>query len=350
MVGGGGAGLVMVLVVIEFLEQGLSTMSKAAMSRGMSNFVFVAYSNALAIFFLFSASILFYRKRRLPRLTISIALRIFLLGLIATCLQLLMYVGIGYSSPTLASVMTDLAPAFTFILALVSRMEKIDLRVQSSMAKFMGTIVCITGALTVTLYKGLPLTNVSPSMHQELLLQPHSSWIIGGFLLACAAFLLSVLLVVQTWIVRDYPAELMLTLLACVIVTIQSTIVALIVEKDVNAWMLKPDVELLTIVYAAFFVVAIRSVTYTWVCKTKGPLYISMFKPLGMIIASAMGVSLLGDTLYLGSVIGGVIIAIGFYAVIWGKAQEEKAVQESGSFSFESSSPKVPLLSKHVEA
>lgn len=58
---GGGAGLVMVLVVIEFLEQGLSTMSKAAMSRGMSNFVFVAYSNALAIFFLFAASILFYR-------------------------------------------------------------------------------------------------------------------------------------------------------------------------------------------------------------------------------------------------------------------------------------------------
>lgn len=46
--------------------------------------------------------------------------------------------------------------------------------------------------------------------------------------------------------------------------------------------------------------VAIRSVTHTWVCKTKGPLYISMFKPLGMIIASAMGVSLLGDTLYLG--------------------------------------------------
>jgi len=54
----------------------------------------------------------------------------------------------------------------------------------------------------------------------------------------------------QTWIVKDYPAELMLTLLACVVVTIQSTIVALIVEKDVNAWKLKPDIELMTIVYS----------------------------------------------------------------------------------------------------
>ncbi|KAI3412309.1 WAT1-related protein, partial [Psidium guajava] len=260
------------------------------------------------------------------------------------------FVGIGYSSPTLASVMTDLSPAFTFILALISRMEKIGLRVRSSMAKIMGTIVCITGALIITLYRGLPLTTGSPSMPQVLLLQLHSSWIIGGFLLAWAAFLLSVLLIVQTWIVRDYPAELMLTLLTCVIVTIQSTMVALIVEKDVNAWILKPDVELMTIVYAAFFVVAIRSVTHAWVCKTKGPVYLSMFKPLGMIIASAMGVSLLGDTLYLGSVIGGVIIAIGFYAVIWGKAEEEKAVRESRIFSFESSSPKVPLLNEHVEA
>lgn len=76
-------------------------------------------------------------------------------------------------------------------------MEKIDLRVQSSMVKFTGTIVCITGALTVTLYKGLPLTNGSPSMPLELLLQPQSRWILGGFLLACGAFLLSVLLVVQ---------------------------------------------------------------------------------------------------------------------------------------------------------
>ncbi|XP_018720251.2 WAT1-related protein At5g40230 [Eucalyptus grandis] len=347
---GGGSGVVVVLVVIEFLEQGLSTMSKAAMSRGMSNFIFVAYSNALAIFFLCSASLLYYRKRRLPKLTISIALRIFLLSLIATCLQLLMFVGIGYSSPTLASVMTDLTPAFTFILALISRMEKIDLRVQSSMAKLVGTIVCIAGALTVTLYKGLPLTNGSPSMPQELPLQLQSSWIFGGFLLACAAFLVSLLLVVQTWIVKDYPAELMLTLLACVVVTIQSTIVALIVEKDVNAWKLKPDIELMTIVYSAFFVVSIRSVTHTWVCKTKGPLYLSMIKPLGMIIASVMGVSLLGDTLYLGSVIGGIIIAFGFYAVVWGKAQEEKVVEESGSISCESSSPKVPLLNKHMEA
>jgi len=87
-----------------------------------------------------------------------------------------------------------------------------------------------------------------------------------------------------------------------------------------------------------------------WACRKKGAVYVAMFNPLGIVIALAMGTVFLGDTLYLGryvhmhvarnnvtffltnklldfdslcSVIGGAIIAIGFYAVIWGQAQEE---------------------------
>ena len=38
------------------------------------------------------------------------------------CVQSFMYFGMGYSSLTLASAMTDLTPAFTFILAILSRL------------------------------------------------------------------------------------------------------------------------------------------------------------------------------------------------------------------------------------
>nr|GEW98705.1 zinc finger, CCHC-type [Tanacetum cinerariifolium] len=50
-----------------------------------------------------------------------------------------------------------------------------------------------------------------------------------------------------------------------------------------------------------------------------------MFKPLTIVIAVTMGVLFLGDSLNLGSVIGGIIITIGFYGVVWGKAKEEHA-------------------------
>jgi len=44
------------MVAIECLDVGLTTLSKAAMSRGMSRFVFLVYSNALASLLLLPVS------------------------------------------------------------------------------------------------------------------------------------------------------------------------------------------------------------------------------------------------------------------------------------------------------
>ena len=44
------------------------------------------------------------------------------------------------------------------------------------------------------------------------------------------------------------------------------------------------------------------------------------------------------------SVIGGTVIALGFYAVIWGTGQEEKAIEDKRKYSLDSSSPRAPLL------
>jgi hypothetical protein len=47
-------------------------------------------------------------------------------------------------------------------------------------------------------------------------------------------------------------------------------------------------------------VVAARSVAVTWACRKKGPVFVALFSPLGIVIAVAMGIPFLGDTLYLG--------------------------------------------------
>ncbi|XP_058008787.1 WAT1-related protein At5g40230 isoform X2 [Hevea brasiliensis] len=338
-------GVTAVMVVIECMEVGVSTIMKAAMTRGMSQFVYIVYSNALALVILLSSSFIFYRKRPLPQLTVSILLRIFLMGVIS--LQMFLNTGIRYSSPTMSSAMTDLTPAFTFLLALISRMEKLDMRLQGSQAKSVGTMLSVAGALTVTLYKGQPITGVpsqNSSIDESLQVLP-SNWVIGGILCAAGALGISLVYVIQTWILKDYPSELMITVICCLYVTVLSVPVSLIAEKDPNAWILKPDVELIAIGCSAIFAVSLRSVVHAWVCGKKGPLYTAMFKPLGMIIATFLGVSFLGDTLYLGSVIGGIIIALGFYTVIWGKAQEEeKMVEEKGNSNFASCSTKAPLL------
>ncbi|KAJ9709040.1 hypothetical protein PVL29_000833 [Vitis rotundifolia] len=285
-----------ILLTIECLDVGLITLSKAAMRRGMSDYVFVVYSNALAVPVLFLCSLLFHRRRSPPPLTPSILCRIFLLGLVSCSLQMLKFIGIGYSSPTLASAMTNLIPAFTYVLAIVTRMEKLDLKVKSSRAKCLGTLVSVAGALLITIYKGPGIEFAST--HNLLL--PRSNWIIGGFLTAAAAFMVAVLLVFQTSIIRDYPAELIVTLISHIFATMQSSLVSLIAERDPSAWRLRLDMELIAVGYSGIFVVALRGAVYAWVLHQKGPVFVAMFKPAGIVIAVIMGVTFLGDKLHLG--------------------------------------------------
>ncbi|KAJ7953658.1 WAT1-related protein [Quillaja saponaria] len=182
----------------------------------------------------------------------------------------------------------------------IFRMEKLDFKRQSSQAKSFGTVISIVGALVVTLCKG---TTLNGPLHSQ-----QSDWVIGGILLAAANFLLSVLFIFQTWIVREYPAEMVVTSIRCISVTIQSCIVSLITVKNPKEWMLKPDMELIAIVYSAIFLVTIRNAVGAWACRTKGPVFVAMFQPLGIVIALVMGVAFLGDTLYLGRLIGVAII------------------------------------------
>ncbi|KAI4328223.1 hypothetical protein L6164_020596 [Bauhinia variegata] len=345
-----GVGITTLMVAVQCCDVGLNTIFKAATSKGMSNFVFIVYSNALAFCFLLPSTIIYHRKKAAPPITISLLRRVFVLSLVSYSVQTLTYTGIRYSSPTIASVMVDLTPAFTFMLAIIFRFEKLDLKLPSSQAKVIGTVVSITGALIVTLYKGMPLTSSSQPDTAILLsgtfLSKGSHRLLGCILLAAASFCLSLLFNVKTWIIKDYPAEMMVTTILRSFVAVLSAIAALIAERNPEAWILRPDMELLAIFYSAILVVSFGSILHLWACRKKGPVYVAMFTPLGMVIAVAMGVILLGDILYLGSMIGAAIISIGFYAVIWGQAQQEKMLNDKYETSniVSSTSSAAPLL------
>lgn len=46
--------------------------------------------------------------------------------------------------------------------------------------------------------------------------------------------------------------------------------------------------------------VSLRNIILTWLVRKKGPVFVTMFKPLSIVIALVMGIAFLGDTLYLG--------------------------------------------------
>ncbi|GAB2250685.1 hypothetical protein Droror1_Dr00016935 [Drosera rotundifolia] len=334
------------MILVECIEVGLVTISKAAMIRGMSNFVFVVYYNALGTIFLlpyFSCQCL---RRKTAPITCTLLSKLFLLGLIGICLlQICAYAGINYTSPTLATAIGNLIPVFTFLLAIILRMEKLDLRNISSKAKSIGTIIAISGALVVTLYRGPPVLMSQKTSDPSLqLVSKQSNWLIGCLLLLVTCLLSSTGNIFQAAIAKEHADALSIVFFYSLFGTMQSALLSYILEKNPSSWKLHNGIEIAAIVYAAVSVAVLRNSIVTWCLRERGPVFVAMYKPMGIVIAVAMGFVFLGDTLYLGSVIGASAIVAGFYAVTWGQAKE-KETADTNAGDFETvSSQKTPLL------
>ncbi|KAL3511254.1 hypothetical protein ACH5RR_030655 [Cinchona calisaya] len=332
------------MVVSQFAQVGLLIVSKQAILSGMTTFSFAFYSSALASLILLTCSYLFNRSA-CPQLSCNFVGCCFLIGLFGFLVQIFGYAGTLYASATLTSAMMNLIPGFTFVLTVIFRMEIVDRRSFSTLAKSIGTIVAIIGALVATLYQGPPLLSI-PS-HSNLTLHPltqSSSWLLGGLLLGIDCVISSLFIIAQAFVLKKYPVELIIMFVYSCFVAILSVAASLILERDLSSWSLKSKTRLFAVIYAGCFGNVFQVTIGAWCVRKKGPLFVTTFHPLGVVIATAVGVIFLHDTIYLGSLVGSVIIVIGFYSVMWGKAKERKVVDDNVVKSLESGSEKVPLL------
>ncbi|CAI9277059.1 unnamed protein product [Lactuca saligna] len=339
-----------IMLMVEFLDMSILTIVKSAMNGGMNKFVYIVYHDALGTLILLPFFIIhIFRNTGRPRLTFHILFRFFILGLLGICLfQFLVYIGISYSSPTMASAISNLTPANTFLLAIAFRMEKIDTRNSSSLAKLFGTIVAISGAMVFTLYKGPEIfhTNSSSNSHNHLLLSQASDWVFGGLILVMAGIVSSIWKVLQSATSREYPDQVTVVFFYCLFGTIQCIVLSLFLVENPSDWVMQPGITMVAVVLGAVISTAFRSSALIWCLQKKGPVFVAMFSPLSIVIATIMGVTFLGDSLYLGSAIGAMIIAGGFYTVMWGQAKQKKIETDlEGADELGSPNPTTPLLS-----
>ncbi|XP_027188004.1 WAT1-related protein At3g28050-like isoform X2 [Cicer arietinum] len=298
---------VVVIIGNECIDMSLLTLYKAATLQGMNNHVFIAYAYAVGTFVLLPITLFTTRCSS----------------------QILGYVAINYSSPTLASAIANLVPAFTFILAVTFRMEKLSAKSRSSNAKVIGSIISIAGAFVLTFYKGPSIINADTHLtslfHQPIafIKSVDSSWAFAGILLTLDYFLVSLWYILQVHILKEFPDELTLVLLYSITATIISIVVALLSVPNASAWKIGLNLSLISIVSSGIFGKLIGNMVVAWLVHLKGAVYVTSFIPLQIVISVALGAIFLGDTLHVGSIIGATIISIGLYAVMWGKVTEE---------------------------
>ncbi|THU74259.1 hypothetical protein C4D60_Mb04t31490 [Musa balbisiana] len=313
------------MVFLQVGYSGMYVVSVASLKRGMSHYVLVVYRNAVAAAVVAPFALWFERKTR-PKMTLPIFLKIMAMALLEPVLdQNFYYMGAKNTSASFSSALYNILPAMTFVNAIILRMEKIDIKKRRSQAKVVGTLVTVIGALLMILYKGPAIEFIwtkGRSHHADDGSQNQSHWLVGTFMLLFSCFCWSAFFILQSHTLKSYPAELYLSTLICLTGAGQSGALALVMERSAKPWLIGFDTRLFTAVYSGIMCSGIAYYIQGMVMKERGPVFVTAFNPLCMIITAIMGSIVLAEDITLGRLLGAVIIVIGLYFLIWGKSKD----------------------------
>ncbi|MED6168838.1 hypothetical protein PIB30_015458 [Stylosanthes scabra] len=280
---------------------------KGVLNHGISRFVFIFYRNAIAAIVLAPFALIIERPVFNQNLT---------------------YLGMKYTSASFTSAIMNAAPSITFVLALLTGLEHVKIRQVRSQAKVIGTLLTFGGAVLMALYKGPGFNlfhsaathnngDVGPSSHDH-----HHS--VGALYILLGCVGLSSFYILQSITIKEYQAELSLATWICMSGSLQTAIVAVIAERHSGskAWAVGWDIRLYAPLYTGVVSSAIAYYIQGLVMNLKGPVFTTAFNPLCMVIVASLGSFFLRERLFLGSIIGSIIITIGLYSVLWGKAND----------------------------
>ncbi|XP_038902263.1 WAT1-related protein At5g64700-like [Benincasa hispida] len=329
----------MVVILIQTINAGMFLLSKAALNGGMNHYVFIFYRQAIATLFL--SPLPFLQWNDAPPLTFFTFCKIFLLSLLGISICLNLYaIALVYTSATLAAATANCLPVITFFVALLLRMEVLRLKSIAGAAKLAGILLCIGGVGMLAFYKGPQLNlfnnhhlfNIhNPNHHSSSLALP-KSWLKGCFLMLASNTLWSIWVVLQALVLESYPSKLLLTNLQCLLSSFQTFAIAIAMKRDPQQWKLGWNLRLLSVVLCNFLysgtMTAVTFCLQAWVIEKKGPVYLAMSTPLALIITTFFSAIFLGESITLGSTLGGMLLVGGLYFVLWGKSKEQKVSEE----------------------
>ncbi|XP_057493084.1 WAT1-related protein At1g25270-like [Actinidia eriantha] len=330
---------VMMMVVVQAALAGITIFYKIAGNIGMSLRVLIAYRFLIGAAFMVPLALVIERKSR-PKLTWLVAGQAFLCGLLGGSMAQNLYAeSLVLTSATFAAAMTNLIPAITFILAISFGLEKLGWGTMAGKAKVVGTLLCISGAMLLTFYKGLEVklwsTNVDllhksqhHGGHVAASHPPDGNHVLGALLVVCCCLSSAMGLIFQAKMVRNYPCPYSGTALVICMGAIQATVFALCMERDWSQWKLGWNIRLLTVTYSGIVASGLVYTFMTCCVQMRGPLFVSVFSPLMLVLVAIAGSLVLEEKLYMGSVLGAVAIVSGLYVVLWGKGKELKRIAQ----------------------
>ncbi|CAN6204514.1 unnamed protein product [Urochloa humidicola] len=314
------------MVVTQCIYATLALWSKVVFTGGMSPLVFVVYRQAVATVILVPVVIAANRKKmkemaNLGMVGFSLVFVASLVG--ATVNQCLYYQGVNLGSSSMATAMTNLIPAITFVMAASVGLEKVEVRRPRSLAKIFGTAVCVSGAMAMAFFKGPKLLgDMNPLLllHSPLAAAGISRWVLGALFLVGSSSCWSLWLILQVPICKSYVDPLSLSAWMCLLSALQSALLVSFLQPDPAAWRIRSLFEISCCLFSGVFGSGVTFYLQSWCISVRGPLYSAMFNPLCTVLTTVFAAAVLREELHVGSLFGAVAVIAGLYVVLWGKA------------------------------
>ncbi|XP_018822181.1 WAT1-related protein At4g08300-like isoform X1 [Juglans regia] len=315
------------MVSLQFGYAGMYIISMISMKRGLSHYILATYRHVVATILIAPFAIVFERTIR-PKMTLPIFLRIVALGFLEPVLdQNFYFLGMKTTSAAFASAVINMLPAIAFIMAIMFRLETVNFKKLHSVAKVVGTVITVMGAMVMTLYKGpiIDFMKGRGQSHHKTSTQSSGDdqhLVTGTLMLLVSCSSWAGFFILQSFTLKKYPAELSLTAWICLMGMVEGAIVTLVMERDLTVWAIGWDSRLIAPVYSGIVCSGIAYYVQGVVNRERGPVFVTTFSPLCMIITAVLGLIVLAEQIHLGSVIGAIVIVLGLYTVVWGKSKD----------------------------
>ncbi|PKU70782.1 WAT1-related protein [Dendrobium catenatum] len=278
------------MVLQQFFIAVMYVLAEATLKDGMNQYVLVVYRNIIA------------------------AVTIAPFAFCPVLQQNFFYMGAKLTSASFAAALENIIPAITYIMALVLRLEKLEIKQKFGQARVIGTVANVAGAILMIIYKGPNLKlpwysgrkDVQYSSTEDSMAggTGGSQWIEGTFSIIGSSTLWSAFLILQSNTLKSFPTELTLTALICLIGAVMSAVVALVLEDgSASPWIIGV------------------------VMNEKGPVFVGAFIPLCFFFTMALGSFFLSEKISLGMAIGSIIMVAGLYALLWGNSKDQLSQQ-----------------------
>jgi drug/metabolite transporter (DMT)-like permease len=296
-----------VAFLIRSLYGGMQIVTKFAFNEGMSTSVFVFYRHVIAILFLVPVAFVLERKTA-PPLTFKVSLKLFLHALYGISGAINIYsLGLSYASATSSSAIFNLLPAVAFILALLMKMESLNLKRINGIAKVSGVVLCIVGVIILAFYQGPELKSFNhhhlfrtSTVYAAATSHPATTWILGIFLTTLSTTCWALWTVLQGPMLEVYPSKLLNTTIQIVFATIQCFFIALAIERDFSRWKLHLDMGLIAVIYSGVLVSGVAYYMQVWVIDKSGPVFLAMTMPITLLVTIMLSSFVLGEAVTLG--------------------------------------------------